>query len=166
MNKTLKIVLLNKTILSNGVVGPEYTPMTMTVEELIQNLKVIKPTPRIAYAQHISKEITLEALEAMVKDDLVSADTAAAILEAEKIKEEQDKLDAANIKEEEQDKLEADRLAAENSEELKEETPVTTDVTVENTEEVPATEEVKTEILEDGTPVITGNQQQGNKKRR
>ena len=163
MNKTLKIVLLNKTVLSNGVVGPEYTPMTMTVEELIQNLKVIKPTPRVAYAQNIAKEITLEALEAMVKDDLISADSAAAILEAEKIKEQND-LSEKKIEVPAPVVVADDVTPVDGPIFAEEENADTVADGAEVTDEIISGDEV-VEKLEDGTPVIT-NQTQGNKKRR
>ena len=86
MNKTLKVVLVNKSILSNGVRGPEYTPMTMSVEQMIQDMKLGKPTPKFAYAANISKIVTLEELEAMV-EPILSADNQAALEEINKEEE-------------------------------------------------------------------------------
>ena len=85
MDKTLKVVLLNKTTLPNGVTGPEYTPMTITVLEMIQSIKSITPTPKFAYASNIVKTITLDELEKMITP-FETADHAAAIkgLEEEK----------------------------------------------------------------------------------
>lgn len=80
MNKTLKVVLINKAILSNGVIGPEYTPMTMPVEQIIQDIQLGKPTPKFAYADHISRIVTLEELEKMVTP-LNTADREAALIE-------------------------------------------------------------------------------------
>ncbi len=85
MDKTLKVVLLNKTTLPNGVTGPEYTPMTIAVLEIIQSIKSITPTPKFAYASNIIKAITLDELEKMITP-FETADHAAAIkvLEEEK----------------------------------------------------------------------------------
>ena len=85
MDKTLKVVLLNKTTLPNGVTGPEYTPMTIAVLEMIQSIKSITPTPKFAYASNIIKAITLDELEKMITP-FETADHAAAIkvLEEEK----------------------------------------------------------------------------------
>ena len=85
MDKTLKVVLLNKTTLPNGVTGPEYTPMTIAVLDMIQSIKSITPTPKFAYASNIIKAITLDELEKMITP-FETADHAAAIkvLEEEK----------------------------------------------------------------------------------
>lgn len=85
MDKTLKVVLLNKTTLPNGVTGPEYTPMTIAVLEMIQSIKSITPTPKFAYASNIIKTISLDELEKMITP-FETADHAAAIkvLEEEK----------------------------------------------------------------------------------
>lgn len=87
MDKTLKVVLLNKTTLPNGVTGPEYTPMTIAVLEMIQSIKSITPTPKFAYAANLTKVITLDELEKMIVP-FETADHAAAIKETEENKED------------------------------------------------------------------------------
>lgn len=94
MDKTLKVVLLNKTTLPNGVTGPEYTPMTIAVLEIIQSIKSITPTPKFAYASNIIKAITLDELEKMITP-FETADHAAAIKVLEEEKKEEIIVDKA-----------------------------------------------------------------------
>ena len=94
MDKTLKVVLLNKTTLPNGVTGPEYTPMTIAVLEMIQSIKSITPTPKFAYASNIIKAITLDELEKMITP-FETADHAAAVKALEEEKKDEVIVDKA-----------------------------------------------------------------------
>jgi hypothetical protein len=58
-------VLVNKTILTDGRKGPDFTPFKAEVSELIKEIEVTKPTPVFKHANNLTRVISVEELKAM-----------------------------------------------------------------------------------------------------
>lgn len=65
--KELRVVLGNKTILTTGRKGPDFTPFKETPANLLKEMTNAKPTPVFKYADNLGRAITVEELKTMLK---------------------------------------------------------------------------------------------------
>ena len=65
--KEVRVVLANKTVLTTGRKGPDFSPFKETPANLIKELTHTKPAPVFKYADNLNRAITLEELQTMLK---------------------------------------------------------------------------------------------------
>lgn len=65
--KEVRVVLANKTVLTTGRKGPDFSPFKETPANLIKELTHTKPAPIFKYADNLNRAITLEELQTMLK---------------------------------------------------------------------------------------------------